>query len=289
MVSFEYVKAIQELLNKLSPEGDIQFLAWGLSAGVAFVWAKEENDQVHVFIHNPDGHVFTKTQESVKDLFDQNQYCLMETCAEKNEFLNNEIEMIFAKIPAPSSDVRQKDLLAKLQTVARENNLQCRAILNIDGGRAWLNFSRVEDNDYKVQISTGQSFEAYKKIRDDCCEVFRNFDAVLADEHDYKSRPLGFQKEFSFIDKTKYERLQTRNAKPAQVTTIGTQINSNIKTVEGNINTGSAGIIDNSSTDAHSDRKWFQKEIVKMIFSFVGGVAATLVAQYIMRILGWIA
>jgi len=286
MAAFEYLKEIQKLLNTLSPEGNIQLLAWGIAAGTAYVWCKEDNDDVHVFIHNPDGLVFNKEKKCIQELFEQGQYCLAKTCMEKSEFLKNEIEMVFSKLPALPSDERQKNLLTRMQNLARENNLQFRAMLNMEGGRAWLNYSRVEENDYMVQISTGQPFDDYKKIRDGCCDIFRTFGAVLAGEHDYKSRPNGFQKELIFIDKAKYAIIQASEAQSSPVTTIGTQINSNIETVKGNVNTGSAEVIDNSSTETSSDEKWFQKEIVKMILSFIGGVAATLVAQCIMKAFG---
>ena len=184
----------------------------------------------------------------------------------------------------------QEELLLKMQSVARDNNLSFRAILNIVGGSAWLNFSRIEDNDYIVQISTGKTFDVYKKIRDDCCAVFESVDSVLAGERDYKPRFTGFRKELLFMDRAKYDEMQSHERTPLAVTNnnIGTQINGAVDTGGGNFNTGNAATIDNSTTTESSDEKWFQKEIVKMILSFIGGVGATLFAQWIMRSLGWI-
>lgn len=189
-----------------------------------------------------------------------------------------------------STKENQEELLLKMQSVARDNNLSFRAILDTIGGSAWLNYSHIEDNDYTVQISTGKSFDVYKKIRDDCCAVFESVDSVLADEHDFRSRITGFQRELLFMDRAKYEEMRSRERAPLTVTNnnIGTQFNGDVAAGGGNINTGNAATIDNSTTIESSDEKWFQKEIVKMVLSFIGGVGATLFAQWIMRLLGWI-
>jgi hypothetical protein len=39
----------------------------------------------------------------------------------------------------------EKEIFSQLQGVANEHNLRCWAILNIEGGRGWINFGKVEE------------------------------------------------------------------------------------------------------------------------------------------------
>ena len=188
---------------------------------------------------------------------------------------------------------QERDLFSELQTVARSHDLQCRAILNIEGGRGWINYSKIEENDYLIQISTPDNFDIYKAARDDISLIFRKYGAVLAVEKDYKKRAFGFQKELVYMDREKFDATKAEQEELLKTiggSTIGTQINGDVNTGGGILNTGNAETIDNRTTNNDSsDEKWFQKEVVKMILSFAGGVGATVAAQWIMRLIGWIS
>lgn len=187
--------------------------------------------------------------------------------------------------------IEEKSITSQLQKIAQSHNLQFYAIYNISGGRGWINYKKIEDNDYSIQVSTPDDFTEYAAIRDEICKVFESIGSVLHSEENYGKRAFGFQKELFFMDREKREaaaNAEREKALHSSPPIIQTQINGNVDTGGGNLNTGNATTIDNSSKNTASDEKWFQKEIVKMIFSFIGGVGATLVAQWVMRLIGWI-
>ena len=187
------------------------------------------------------------------------------------------------------SNEENKAIIQELKEIARAHNIQFRAILNIEGGRGWINYSKIDENDYNVQISTSGNFEEYKAIRKGIEAVFAKRNAILANEVDYKKRAIGFQKELLFMEKQKYDKHQAEQKARIQAVIhphIGTQIIGDINQLGGSFNSGSADTINNSSINSSTeDEKWFQKEIVKMILSFFGGVAATIVGQLIWKYL----
>ena len=179
----------------------------------------------------------------------------------------------------------EKVIFEELQTIARNNNIQCRAMIDISGGAGWINYKKIEENDYKIQLSVPGDFAKYSKIRDSISSVFLKVNAELYSETDYGNRPFGFQKELIYMDSFKKQQCDEKeNKKMNGFTSIQTQINGNVS-ASGNINTGNAETIDNSVSKSEPDEKWFQKEIVKMILSFIGGVAATLVSQWIISLI----
>ena len=90
------------------------------------------------------------------------------------------------------------------------------------------------------------------------------------------------------MDRAKHDKQKCQSiVENPSVMNVQTMINGNI-TTEGNLNTGNAKKIDNHSSKSGEETKWFQKEIVKMILSFIGGVLSTLVAQWLMKLFGWI-
>ena len=182
----------------------------------------------------------------------------------------------------------------KIKGIAKQNKLQCYPWLNMSGGRGWICYDQIEENDYVVQISLPGTFDEYKEVRDAISSVFEKCGCVLSEEKTNKQRVSGFSKEILYMDKEKYER-QTKesreNVEPGkgkiQEVHIGTQINGPI-TTNGSVNTGAAERIINKTSSEADEKKWFQKEFVKMLLSFIAGVASTIVAQWIMRLLGWI-
>lgn len=180
----------------------------------------------------------------------------------------------------------EKKIFNELQQIARLHKIHCRAMLNISGGAGWINYKKIEENDYKIQLSIPGNFDEYKQIRDSISNVFNAVNAVLISEETYGNRTFGFQKELIYMDSLKNQKnCDSKKITIPQNVTIQTQINGDIST-GGNLNTGNAQSIDNSYTSAESDEKWFQKEIVKMILSFIVGVASTLVTQWIIKIIG---
>lgn len=177
----------------------------------------------------------------------------------------------------------ENELRDELRIVAEKHRLQFRAILDIVGGSAWLNFSRIEKNDYKVQISTSGDFETYESIRNDIIEVFSKRNSVIFSEVDYGKRVYGFQKELTFIDKVKIEKnKQTDDSSTISHVTIQTQINGDISS-SGTINTGNAEKIDNSAK-VSDDEHWLFKEVIKSGLAFLAGVASTLFAQWLLNL-----
>lgn len=184
-------------------------------------------------------------------------------------------------------DDHEKRIFYQLKQIAKAHDLRCRATYGMSGGAGWINYRRDDDNDYSIQISTPTDYSDYKEIKDAICAVFGGVGAVLASEDDYGSRLIGYQRELKFIDKEKFEKSQQKENSSPVTNNIGTQINGDISTSSGNINTGNTIIIDSKISQNEPDQKWFQKEVVKMILSFISGVAATLVAQWIMQAIGW--
>jgi hypothetical protein len=162
----------------------------------------------------------------------------------------------------------------------------------ITGGNEWIAYKQMSENEYSVQIFTNDGFETYKKQKDAIIRFFEGKNIVLSKEIDVKKMAFGYWKQIDFIsqseaDKRKEDRDSRSSMTPVQITT---QINGDVHTEGGSLNTGNAETIDNSSLHiVDDDKKWFHKEIVKIILSFIGGVAATIAAQWLMRIIGWIS
>lgn len=164
-------------------------------------------------------------------------------------------------------------------------------IWGVQGGNEWISYKQNCDNDFSVQIFTHDGFEVYKTQKNAIVDFFQNRNSVLVSERDVKDVAFGYWKQLEFIDQDKFN-LQIKEKedmlKKFTSTNIGTQINGSVDTNGGSFNTGNGESIDNSTTNSIEDEKWFQKEIVKMILSFIGGIGTTLVAQWLMRLLGWI-
>lgn len=161
----------------------------------------------------------------------------------------------------------------------------------IQGGNEWISYKQNDENDFSVQIFTHDDFETYKSQKDAVKSFFESRGSIFTSETDVKFVAFGYWKQLEFVDKDKYEIEQKQMQELIQSQTqpyIGTQINGYNQS-GGSFITGTAHTIDNSCENTPEDQKWFQKEIIKQILSFIGGVGATLLAQWIMRFLGWIS
>lgn len=163
----------------------------------------------------------------------------------------------------------------------------------VQGGNEWISIKQIDEGDFSVQIFTHDGFDIYKKQKDAVVSFMAKKGIVLDSEAEVKDIPCGYWKQLDFIsqkhraieEKSRQELLGTLKS-----TQIGTQINGNVNTGGGNVNSGNADVIDESTHSSTSeDKKWFQKEVVKMVLSFIGGVGATLFAQWLMRLLKWIS
>lgn len=183
-------------------------------------------------------------------------------------------------------DAQEKVIFSQLQAVANEHKLQCRAIYDIAGGRGWINYKKVDNNDYNIQLSTPEDFNGYNAAKSKIVEIFASVGSVLVDEEDYGKRTFGFQKELKFMDKQKYGQMKEKEEREYATKHIETQINGDISVSGGNFNTGTADAMVSTTSVAQEDKKWFKKEIVKNILSFIAGVASTVIAQLILYKLG---
>ncbi|MPM90532.1 hypothetical protein SDC9_137653 [bioreactor metagenome] len=77
--------------------------------------------------------------------------------------------------------------------------------------------------------------------------------------------------------------IDTMNKAPTNIV-IEKQYNNNQS--GGNFQTGDNSTV--SNTVPSDEKNWFSKEVVKTILAFISGVGATLLAQYLMRLFGWI-
>ena len=186
---------------------------------------------------------------------------------------------------------RDIEIFNKLKIIGQNNKgIRCTALLDFKGGNNKINFGRIEKNDYKIQVFIRYDFDVYEKIKTEICSLMNEYDTVLSEELDCGSNSFGTHKELIFIDKEKNDMImKQQEEEKRQQGKTNIYFGDNIKT--GNINTGNAEQIDNSTTNNTSadDPKWFQKTIVKEAIAFVFGVGATLLAQWIMRLLGWIS
>lgn len=152
----------------------------------------------------------------------------------------------------------------------------------ITGGNEWIAFRQNNDNDFSVQIFLHGDFNDYKKQSEAVTGFFKQRDSVLEREFDVQQVAYGFYKQLDFVDcKKKIESEEKKKA--LSVSYIETQVNGNINQNGGIINTGKVREIKNSIQTDSTDTRWFQKEIVKMIFSFISGIMVTLVGQWIMN------
>lgn len=185
-------------------------------------------------------------------------------------------------------DELHKDWLDMIHSIGAKN-----MPYGIHGGNEWISYKQISDNDFVVEIFTHNGFETFSCQKNAVIDFFEDRNSVLVTESKVKDVPFGYWSQLEFMDKSKYEaQMQAKNnlIEKLSAQKIGTQINGSVNTGGGNINAAQGNIEGNNIHSTNTtDEKWFQKEIVKMILSFAGGVAATLVAQYIMRILGWIS
>ena len=156
----------------------------------------------------------------------------------------------------------------------------------------WVQHKQIADNDYRVIIRTHNDFEKYKEKKDLIVDFFRKKGSINISEKPVKDVSFGYWTEIVFLDKEKHERQMAEQEvkdKRTNTSVIHTEISGTINTGGGNLNTGYADdLTHEQKTENLSDKKWFKKEIVKMILSFIAGVGATLLVQWIMRLLGWI-
>lgn len=183
-------------------------------------------------------------------------------------------------------DAQENVIINQLKAVSNEYNLQFRQIYGIEGGIGWINYKRVDNNDYNIQLSTPEDFDGYNAVKSKIVEIFASIGSVLFYEEDYGKRTFGFQKELKFMDKKKYEQMKEKEEREYATKHIGTQINGDISVSSGNFNTGTANDMESTVSVVQEDKKWFQKEIVKNILSFIAGVASTVIAQLILYKLG---
>lgn len=291
MAWFDYENKISAILSNVSPNLEIQLLPWGLEIAAPYVWVKEECEKISVVISNADSVLFNDTVERISKMFELHEYPLTNSRKLSEGFLDNKIELLFVNYFKEVCNEKQKAIREELISIAAKHNLKFHAYLNMRDWHGWINFSQIEANDYKIQISTLGDFQEYDKLRSEISNIFIIRNAVLASENDYGKGAIGYQKELIFLDKKKYEakKNEAERMKGETVTTmIQTLINGDVNTSGGNLNAGNADIIDNGTNIAPPDAKWFQKEVVKMLFSFIAGIGATLISQWMMRLLGWI-
>lgn len=160
----------------------------------------------------------------------------------------------------------------------------------IHGGTEWISYKQNAGNDFTVQIFTHDGFEVYNKQKSAVIDFFKSKNCVLVSESEVKDISFGYWKQLEFVDQDKHNlkiAAEEELIKKMAPTNIGNQFNAPVHTDGGSFNSGNAESIDNRNINSTEDDKWFQKEIVKIILSFIGGVGATLAAQWIIRLLGW--
>jgi len=172
-----------------------------------------------------------------------------------------------------------KELNERLRTIASDNQLLFSAIWGIEGGKGWLWVKQDEKNDYTIQVYTNRKFDDYNRIKEELVNVFSNMNCILNDEIVVSEKGWGYRKNLIFIDHSKYEeniKKEEEQSDKLRPQYIGTQIGE-IHQIQGSVQVGdSNSAVSNSSTE---DKKWFQKEIVKMILSFISGVGVTILSQ----------
>lgn len=290
MKHFDYRKAICNICESVAPDEGFQVVAWGEPGGHSYVCLKEDGNKVHFLIHSPNTTAVTKIIEEVTAKFEEKEYTSTDDITVSFGFMNEDHHITFESYQQEDAPESEEAIKKGLKEIALRHGMKFRAILDITGGRSWLNFKRVEKNDYVVQVSTGGSFQEYDAIRSDVCNLFKDYNAELESESDYGQRNIGFQKTLQFVDSEKLKAKRTAKQRAISPTFIQTQFNGSVDTGGGNLNTGNADEIDNSTSNADPvEKKWFRKEVVKSFLTFLAGVAATLAGQWIMRLLGWIS
>lgn len=290
MAQFDCQKAIIDICESVAPDEGFQVVTWGEPGGHSYVGLREDGDKVFFLIHSPNNAVVKKIIEEVTAKFEEEEYVVSSDVSVSTEFLNEEHHITFESYRQEDTPGSEEAIKKGLKEIAFRHGMKFRAILDITGGRNWINFKQVEQNDYIVQVSTGGSFQEYDAIRSDICKLFKDHNAELESESDYGQRNTGFQKTLLFVDAEKMKAKRIAKQRAISPTFIQTQFNGSVDTGGGNLNTGNADEIDNSTSNADPvEKKWFRKEVVKSILTFLAGVAATLAGQWIMRLLGWIS
>lgn len=160
----------------------------------------------------------------------------------------------------------------------------------IKGGNSWICVRQDDDNDYTIQLRL-MDFKLFSTVKKRIIEILEASDCRLNDEYDEEGFSFGYCKNFVFIDTRKYDAMKETElllASERQSSTyIGTQITGEIHHSGGNFQVGnnSTASINNVSSE---EKHWFSKEVVKSILTFLSGVCATLLTQYLMRLLDWI-
>ena len=183
----------------------------------------------------------------------------------------------------------KEDIYAKLKSVADELDANFFGMWGVTGGNRWICVRQDDENDYTIQLRFSE-FKSLNNAKKRIVEILEAENCRLNDECDEDGYGFGYCKNFIFIDKKKYDEkkeaaaLADSSLRPN--TYIETQITGDIHS-SGAFQTGSNATA--STSNNFSDEKhWLSKEIVKSILTFLSGVAATLLAQYLIRLLGWI-
>ena len=152
------------------------------------------------------------------------------------------------------------------------------------GGTQYIQYKQTGDNDFSVRIFLNGEYDKFKQQHDAVVHFFEDHGCVLLKEDDVKEVSFGYYKQLDFVDSEKAAAMEKEAASPVSI--IHTQINGDVNNSGGAFNTGNAETINNSASSQSEDKKWFQKEVVKCILSFIGGVAATVVGQWLLHYLG---
>jgi len=181
-------------------------LPWGVGKDIdgPKFWTKILNDEytVHLDFHG-DNVEYAELKKKITITLEESSLIFMKSELLDDSFYGCEEKLYFKEHIATNVTSDKKVIIKELQAIAQKHNLLFRAILDIEGGRGWINYSQIEENDYKIQISTSADFNGYKAIREDIKGVFSQRNAVLFSEDNYKKRAVGFQKELIFMDKDK--------------------------------------------------------------------------------------
>jgi|GEM_PF-3147860 len=246
---------LDEKIKLLCAEYQIYMLPWGVGKNIdgPKFWTRFLNDEytVHLVFH---GNImeYEELKHKIVTSLEESNLFLIKSEMLNDSFYGCEEKLHFHENTVTNAANEKKAIIEELQKIARKHDILFRALLGIEGGRGWINYSQIEENDYKIQISTSADFNGYNAIREDIKNVFSQRDTVLASEENYKKRAFGFQKELIFMDKDKYEKIETEREallkmSSDQVFNIGTFNAQGANVIFGDV-VNSSLYIDNSVT-----------------------------------------
>lgn len=221
---------LDEKVKTVCEEHRIYMLPWGVGKDIdgPKFWTRLLADEytVHLDFHG-DIIEYEELKQKIVDTLEESNLIFIKSEILNDNFYGCEEKLHFKEQTATNAPNEKKVIIEELQAIARKHNVLFRALLDIEGGRGWINYSQIEENDYKIQISTSADFNGYNAMREDIKTVFSQRNAVLVSEENYKKRAFGFQKELIFMDKDKYEKIKAEREailkmSSAQVFNIGT-------------------------------------------------------------------